>query len=1134
MNNYQVLEQLQKSQNNNLEKTNKIINKKNILNNLDFSNTEINQLNAPSNINSSINQNIDQNLEINESKIEEDIFGTLELSEEERNSTNNIFNPPFIKEFINGNEDKIMELSYFVSKRIKTFKNQQELEEFINQCEQKILNVNNTNDENTEIYKKYYKKLIITTRYLYEIWQKISESTDIYKTSNELKTKSIYPIMTIEGLIFQEIIPTNDSFYRAVCLAINAYTPNYLRNFTITFIKKNINKFSALILKNQISVENYINTIKSRKQPAGEVEIIALMWRLRRPIVVINREGVVCNLHAVKEFLEAVADSNSLNEINENNEHSFDSTPIFVCYSNKDHYDALLVDKEYSAKKILKELINNYSDSEEINNTIKLNESFKMLQKEVLYDYKVDINDYIEYSREVCKKLFNNVIQSGAEKELCTFMAMLAKSVVNLHIFTMAAAKNTYEKSRKQRKVYIITNNKLNEIKEKQDKEVLEKEEKDVVILNKQELSKEDVKKEVEQSVNEKCIDEKEKIIKKTLGTVENVIDNAPSLDTIINFEDRKQANQLCEDECKNNIKNMENCTMLPFSTLIKTPLPFSDSVFLPNSQALFLMTRWELVISFDPKTLTALENNKFYCIKSDQQWNLIFKLPKLKKNIRLLLSSEAEPALSCLLQLLNKIPIKCENKQQHEELRILQHRILQLILTYAVETYEEFVEKSKLDHPLKTKPHFLLNKFYFNDDQEITFLQQTIEVMHKIPRQQSAIYGNYLNLVHFLLFYLGDNPIQKNKHGKSALDLAVQYELWDVFTAIIQYLETRGVAVTYPFPAGMKNSFDLLKQVWNTQVEFVKNIPFYKQSAFLVKLFWIGWKYDAGLQLTIDNLTEVFRAVDKMVKTRGGGTENINEVLSKLLTHNNFWWGVHGRKYIESLALTKKNLKEETKKIDFDVYGNKEKKYKKHRKQCLKYNKELFEPEELNEDEQKIVFPSKNTIDTKFEEHDVKIAQLEISNAEITLSFKKEQQQSLQKQKEHDNKINNLENTLESNNKLFQFQKEEYDNEKKLSQTKIEHLEKENKELKNSNNELKTGFNQQKEKIDRIEQCMLLMMNKLPKKNNDDEFSEEDGFTTINITSQSSQFNTPITHFNSQVNKKNNIVTEQNKELNK
>lgn len=132
---------------------------------------------------------------------------------------------------------------------------------------------------------------------------------------------------TIEGL--QRILVGRDGhcFYHAVLVGI--HIPDEmsaimeLRGKVANEILSNLDKYRVGIRllghNTDGEVEEYINTVRSSNQFAGDVEIAALARVLGRPIVVLNQKGERQNLIAEEE-----------------------GEPVFLMYDGVNHYDALV------------------------------------------------------------------------------------------------------------------------------------------------------------------------------------------------------------------------------------------------------------------------------------------------------------------------------------------------------------------------------------------------------------------------------------------------------------------------------------------------------------------------------------------------------------------------------------------------------------------------------------------------------------------------------------------------------------------------------------------------------------------------------------------------------------------------
>jgi len=476
--------------------------------------------------------------------MEQYIFGSWELSHQEKQClTKDIFDASFIKSFAKGDEQKIKKLCVIISKRVETFQSQSECDDFIDQCE---LEAEQAKKEKNELKEGYCRKLSNLITFLYSNWLNIRQSPDINKLlDNDLKADGAVPTVPIEGLQYQGVDPAKNSFYKAVCCSYHGYQPRGLRNFVASHIRNNSGTFSTRILKNGYkSVDGYADNVRSNEaKRVDEPEIIALMMLLERPIVIVNRDGEICDLSLIREF------EKSLEKIkkNEKNEKKGNDDPIFILY-HADNYNGLLLKKNYNAKKVFKSLIKDSKVDEfsQENELTQLSQAFAKLQQKIHEGYKKVVSNYIEYTQSSCIELFNKAMSSGAAADLQILQAFFTQCMVNQHILTTQNTKNIYDHSLEQKQVYRNFEKQLKKITDEENEaekfEEPEKEkEKEELVIKKSE--KEKIEKELRDFVKEKY--------------KSNIAANAPEKALVVIGEDLKQlrhlsdVNNLCSGQGK-------------------------------------------------------------------------------------------------------------------------------------------------------------------------------------------------------------------------------------------------------------------------------------------------------------------------------------------------------------------------------------------------------------------------------------------------------------------------------------------------------------------------------------------------------------------------------------------------------
>ena len=149
------------------------------------------------------------------------------------------------------------------------------------------------------------------------------------------------------GLQHQTIDGDGDCLYMAVTYYLShGEDVTFLRKIVAANLEGNVARYGKFVpLRDEQSLQDYIASIKSKHEWAGELEINILMRLLDCPIVIIGPEGTIRNKEEVNKYL--------------------DRDPIFVFYNGGDergsskpgHYDVLILRDGYNGKTILAEML---------------------------------------------------------------------------------------------------------------------------------------------------------------------------------------------------------------------------------------------------------------------------------------------------------------------------------------------------------------------------------------------------------------------------------------------------------------------------------------------------------------------------------------------------------------------------------------------------------------------------------------------------------------------------------------------------------------------------------------------------------------------------------------------------------
>lgn len=143
-----------------------------------------------------------------------------------------------------------------------------------------------------------------------------------------------------KGLTHQPIPGDGHCLYHAVAIYTNDGDQQGLRNRVANHIADHLVHFQGFIpLMAGQTIEQYIVDIRSGREWASHIEIMALMRVLNQPIVIIGPDGRIRNRGDIEGF--------DLNH------------PIFVYYNDHNHYDALVIAENHlnQGRRIFEELL---------------------------------------------------------------------------------------------------------------------------------------------------------------------------------------------------------------------------------------------------------------------------------------------------------------------------------------------------------------------------------------------------------------------------------------------------------------------------------------------------------------------------------------------------------------------------------------------------------------------------------------------------------------------------------------------------------------------------------------------------------------------------------------------------------
>ncbi len=151
----------------------------------------------------------------------------------------------------------------------------------------------------------------------------------------------ITPDIQITGLDFQPVEKDGHCLFTAVSLYLRqGETVSELRRIVRAHIEENIDSFKPFInLAQNQTLEEYLDALSDSNQDAEEVEVVALMHLLDRPIIILGHEGNVLN----RENLHRPGE------------------PIFIFYNGHNHYDTFTLTGELTAEEIRGQLLEKQS-----------------------------------------------------------------------------------------------------------------------------------------------------------------------------------------------------------------------------------------------------------------------------------------------------------------------------------------------------------------------------------------------------------------------------------------------------------------------------------------------------------------------------------------------------------------------------------------------------------------------------------------------------------------------------------------------------------------------------------------------------------------------------------------------------
>ena len=183
--------------------------------------------------------------------------------------------------------------------------------------------------------------------------------SSFFKGKNQFTNTYISSLPVIEGLKHVRVSGDGHCLYHAVCL-YTGQDQQTLRNTIAENLENNIVAYRRFIaLPSNKTVEDYIHDIRLGVEWASHIEIEILMNLLDRPILVVGP---------------------SIKLINEIDKVRFSGEPIFVYYNGHNHYDGLVLDKNYKHKvgEILSQLsLNNRKSAQGSTPEQNLNQSKK-------------------------------------------------------------------------------------------------------------------------------------------------------------------------------------------------------------------------------------------------------------------------------------------------------------------------------------------------------------------------------------------------------------------------------------------------------------------------------------------------------------------------------------------------------------------------------------------------------------------------------------------------------------------------------------------------------------------------------------------------------------------------------------